>query len=451
MASQSKSTEKILDKRAFMERLLGDGKLAHEIISLFLSKSPEQMAGMREAAVRGDAQTLLDILNDFWGVAGNFGAKSINSLISRLEAAATRGKLEHAKEMLSVLDGKVVRLRQELGSGDGNSQRRTILVADDDRITRRVIERTLVKWGYEPISCSNGKEALELLLRADGPTIAILDWMMPGLEGVQVCHEVRNSARERYVYMILLTAKQTKEDLLAGLEAGADAYLTKPFDPDELKLRLNAGIRMLDSRARAGDADDLHSPAIYDFASRLWSEEAILDALGRELGFSQRDGSPVGVVLLRVGSLERIREKLGAGAVESALKEVVRRMIAATRPYDYVGTYGPESFLIIARSCSKADTHVVAERLRSSVSGERIWTEEGAFPVRIALGATVATGSARTGVQSVLQAAENALCRGRPARGKTDWRLSGRLLNRMDPRLVNPRKRKREKPNLTRR
>jgi len=294
---------------------------------------------------------------------------------------------------------------------DDNSQRRAILVADDDLITRRIIEKTLVKWGYEPILCSNGKEALELLLRADGPTIAILDWMMPGLEGVQVCRRIRKSEREGYVYLMLLTSKQTKEDLLAGLEAGADAYLTKPFDPDELKLRLNAGIRILDSRAQNVRREDRQSPAVYDFASHLWSDEAIIDALRRELAFSQRDGSGVGAVLVRVADVEAIREKLGDGAVESSLKEITRRMIAAVRPYDYVGTHGPDCFLVVVRSCNKVETLVVAERLRSAVSAERVWTDEGAFPISIALGATVATGSARTSVQAILQAAETAVRR----------------------------------------
>src|SRR6266850_1867519 len=113
-----------------------------------------------------------------------------------------------------------------------------ILIAEDDVVSRRVLLKTLEKWGHEVVVCSDGAQAWNFLQREDSPQLAILDWMMPEMDGLQVCKEVRARAAEPYVYLLLLTAKSQKEDLIVGMEAGADDYLTKPFDAQELKVKL---------------------------------------------------------------------------------------------------------------------------------------------------------------------------------------------------------------------
>jgi phosphoserine phosphatase RsbU/P len=120
-----------------------------------------------------------------------------------------------------------------------------VLIAEDDVVSRRLLEATLAKWGYEVVVTTDGLQALEALGQPDAPSLAILDWMMPGLDGAQVCLKARASAGERQLYMILLTAKGRKEDIVEGLTAGADDYVIKPFDRDELKARINAGERIL--------------------------------------------------------------------------------------------------------------------------------------------------------------------------------------------------------------
>jgi DNA-binding response OmpR family regulator len=119
------------------------------------------------------------------------------------------------------------------------------LIAEDDAVSRRLLEATLVKWGYEVVVTTDGLQALEVLSQSDAPSLAILDWMMPGLDGAQVCLKARELAGERLLYMILLTAKGRKEDIVEGLTAGADDYVIKPFDRSELKARINAGERIL--------------------------------------------------------------------------------------------------------------------------------------------------------------------------------------------------------------
>ena len=121
-----------------------------------------------------------------------------------------------------------------------------ILIAEDDAVSRRLLERKLVTWGYEVTTCSNGLEAWRVLQQDDAPHLAILNWMMPGMDGVQICREVRNQKRKHYTYIIVLTARDQKEDIIEGIEAGADDYVTKPFNPHELHVRVRAGRRVLE-------------------------------------------------------------------------------------------------------------------------------------------------------------------------------------------------------------
>jgi phosphoserine phosphatase RsbU/P len=120
-----------------------------------------------------------------------------------------------------------------------------ILIAEDDAVSRRMLEVTLTKWGYEVIVTEDGMQALEVLRQPDAPSLAILDWMMPGMDGAEVCLKARETKADKSLYIILLTAKGRKEDIVEGLTAGADDYIVKPFDRSELKARMNAGERIL--------------------------------------------------------------------------------------------------------------------------------------------------------------------------------------------------------------
>lgn len=120
-----------------------------------------------------------------------------------------------------------------------------ILIADDDAVTRQLVQMLLVKWGYDVTSVDNGTDAYAVLVDQDGPSLAILDWMMPGLDGPDVCKKVRASNPKRPLYMILLTTLEKKDNIIQGLESGADDYLAKPFDPGELRARVRAGERVV--------------------------------------------------------------------------------------------------------------------------------------------------------------------------------------------------------------
>ncbi len=120
-----------------------------------------------------------------------------------------------------------------------------ILIAEDDLTSRRILEAVLTKWGYDIISVSNGNDAIEKLLGVDAPKLALLDWIMPDKDGVEVCRIVRQEETTTHPYIILLTGKGDKEDITKGLESGANDYIVKPYDKDELQARINVGRRMV--------------------------------------------------------------------------------------------------------------------------------------------------------------------------------------------------------------
>ncbi len=269
-----------------------------------------------------------------------------------------------------------------------------ILIAEDDPVSRRLLEATLTKWGYEVTACADGNMAWQALQRSDAPTLAILDWMMPGMDGVQVCREVRKRANEPYTYLLLLTAKNQMSDIITGLEAGADDYIIKPFDANELRLRLRAGRRILDLQAALIAArEELREQATRDSLTRLWNRATILDILQREFERAKRMQASLSVVLADLDYFKRINDIHGHLAGDAVLREAARRMRTAIRPYDEIGRYGGEEFLLVLPDCDAANAVILGERLRLAVK-EAMVLVEGTFSVTLSLGVATCEGVA---------------------------------------------------------
>jgi phosphoserine phosphatase RsbU/P len=136
------------------------------------------------------------------------------------------------------------------------------LIADDDRSTTLMLSRMLTQWGIEVTTAHDGQTAWNLMRTAPRPSVAILDWMMPDLDGIEICRRVRDDESLRHLYVILLTSRDTRADLIAGLNAGADDYLVKPFDPDELRARLHVGLRVVGLQERLAERVDALQQAL---------------------------------------------------------------------------------------------------------------------------------------------------------------------------------------------
>ena len=196
---------------------------------------------------------------------------------------------------------------------------------------------------------------------------------MPGLTGPEVCRRVREHAKEKdtYTYILLLTSKSLKEDLIEGMESGADDYVTKPFDQHELKVRLRAGTRIIDlQRELVAASEELREQATKDFLTRIWNRSSILDILQRELVRGEREKRPVGVVLADLDHFKAVNDTYGHFAGDAVLREFARRMQASMRAYDAIGRYGGEEFLIMLPGCDEDAHRRQAERMRSALEAE---------------------------------------------------------------------------------
>ena len=285
-----------------------------------------------------------------------------------------------------------------------------ILIAEDDPISRRLLEVTLGKWGYEVISCPDGDVAWDTLQQPGAPSLAILDWMMPGMDGLQVCREVRQMMTEPYTYMLLLTAKSQKADIIAGLEAGADDYLTKPFDANELRMRLRAGRRILDLQAELIFVrEELRTQATHDSLTRLLNRAATCDFLQQEIKRAEREQWPLSIILADIDFFKRINDTYGHLAGDAVLRETSKKMKSVIRPYDGIGRYGGEEFLLVLPGCDHDGAAALAERLRESVASNPLALAEGIIPITLSLG--VASNVITQDMEDLIGAADTALFR----------------------------------------
>ena len=272
-----------------------------------------------------------------------------------------------------------------------------ILIADDSATSRALLRSVLTRWGYEIVSAVNGAEAWEELSKPDAPALAILDWEMPHMTGPEVCRLVRENPREPYTYILLLTGKGTKGETVEGLDAGADDYVVKPFDEHELQVRLRAGKRIVDLqmdllRAR----EELRERANKDLLTMLPNRPAVFAALERELSRCHRDHRTVGIILLDIDHFKKINDTYGHFAGDAVLRETAARLRGNMRPYDHVGRYGGEEFLVVLPNCDLEQAAHQAERLRAKLNASSMIVDGAEMHVSASFGVTISDGSERS-------------------------------------------------------
>jgi diguanylate cyclase (GGDEF)-like protein len=283
-----------------------------------------------------------------------------------------------------------------------------ILIADDDPLSLRLLQLTLERFGHDVEAVNNGVDAEEALVRPTGPRLAILDWMMPRADGLSVCRAVRRHI-DRYVYLIVLTSLDRREDMLAALDAGVDDFLTKPFNNDELRARLRSGERVLalEERLLAVQAS-LQFHATHDYLTGVMNRAAIFDRLSVELTRARREGTPVSVMLADLDHFKQINDTLGHAVGDITLVRAVRRIQSAIRAYDAIGRYGGEEFLLVLPGCDRDAAMIVSERARLAVAEPE--PAAGAPHVSVSIG-VACTNEAGPDPQALVNAADQALYR----------------------------------------
>ena len=264
-----------------------------------------------------------------------------------------------------------------------------VLVAEDDPMFRKILQSWLQSWGHQVTLAEDGNQAWNILQHASTPDLLILDWVMPGIDGLELCRRIRAQQRDLYQYILIVTARDDRQSVVQGLEAGADDYLTKPFDKAEMRARLNVGTRILrlqEDLLRA--QEELRFQATHDGMTGVWNHGTILELLHREGERAARSLAPTGVLMLDLDHFKKINDEHGHLAGDAVLKEVTRRIVETVRSYDMVGRYGGEEFLAVLPGCDEEHARQSAERIRLAVARAPVVFGNSEIVVTVSAGAT---------------------------------------------------------------
>jgi len=284
-----------------------------------------------------------------------------------------------------------------------------VLIAEDDKVSCKVLEKNIKNWGYKVAITSNGQQAWKIFQKDEIP-LAILDWVMPKIDGLELCQKVRELNKDNYTYIILLTSKDRQEDILQGFRAGADDYIVKPFDALELRARLQTGKRIVDLQNQLiHSKKKLEELARQDSLTKLWNRAAIIQLLQEEMDRSRREKKPVATIIIDIDYFKNINDTYGHLVGDTVLLEVTSLMKKKVRSYDRIGRYGGDELLVVLPNCRLNQAQDIAERLRLAVSHKKIKTEMGILDVTLSLGGFSSERQSAISAEDMIKASDSAL------------------------------------------
>ncbi len=285
------------------------------------------------------------------------------------------------------------------------------LIVEDEAVSRLVLQRILQNQGYEVLVAKDGQEGWEIFQREKKNIyLLVIDWMMPVMNGLELCKKIRKAETSHYVYIIFLSAKGEKKDIVKGLKAGADDYLTKPFDKEEMLSRINVGLRIIKLEQALKKANQkLYILATLDGLTKILNRRELFNRLKEELSRASRKRTPFYLFMLDIDHFKKVNDRYGHDAGDKVLVEIVNRIKSQLRSYDIVGRYGGEEFLI---GISKADKKVVkeiAERLRRCICEKPFNIDDKSLTVSISVGLAEVEPSRDVDLEAAIKMADIAL------------------------------------------
>ena len=278
-----------------------------------------------------------------------------------------------------------------------------ILIADDDTLSLLLLRQTVEDWGYQVTTATDGNQACAILEGADAPMLAIIDGMMPGMDGIDVCRRVRQYNHDRYTYLIMLTARNETAFMVEAMNAGADDFISKPFNYEELQVRLRAGQRIIELEQQ------LRVKATRDALTGIYNRGTIIDLLEREIARQKRDQQPFAMLFADLDHFKKTNDTYGHLAGDAVLCEIARRIASALRPYDSLGRYGGEELLLVLPVCDAVSAVEVANRIRNKIAFDPVVTEFGLIPTTLSIGVAVMSQTNSETLNDLIKRADDAL------------------------------------------
>ncbi len=288
-----------------------------------------------------------------------------------------------------------------------------VLIAEDDIISSRALEKTISEWNYEVSVAKDGEEAWNIIKKTwdardekQKTNMAILDWEMPKMNGVELCRKIRHKINEKnsnYIYIVLLTGRDKQEDIIKGLSVGADDYITKPFNPYELKVRLKNGERIVELE------DSRLKEASIDILTKHWNRKKILECLNEEIDRGSRRNHPTGIILADIDHFKKINDTYGHLIGDQVIIEVVTRFNKSMRKYDKIGRYGGDEFLAVIPQCNHTQIRNIAERFYRAICDKKIQTEKGPLKITVSIGGISTDNFPQASHEDFIKASDAAL------------------------------------------
>jgi len=293
-----------------------------------------------------------------------------------------------------------------------------LLIAEDEPVSRSILQELAESWGYDTLVVEDGDQTLAALSREDAPRLAVLDWMMPGADGIEICRELRSRSGSPYTYIIVLTALNEMDRMIEAMDAGADDFLGKPFQPHELEVRLRAGKRIVELQAELIEAREaLRELATTDALTLTWNRRTILEILDKEIARQGREKGRrgLGVLMADLDHFKRVNDTHGHAVGDEVLRETGRRIRGLLRRQDEVGRIGGEEFLMVVGDCDAQSLALAAERIRRGISDFPIASDAGEIRITTSIGGAVTEGTGPVEGKTLIERADQAMYRAKRA------------------------------------